>query len=64
MSDVATTCISANSITSGRAITRMPGTALFTVDPKINKQMTPTQLDTKLDNRFDDVRYYSGDLPT
>jgi hypothetical protein len=57
--DVADKCVSANNIVSGRAITRMPGTALFKVEPKIDKSMTTTVMENTWTNRFDDRNYYT-----
>lgn len=68
MADVATKCITANSIVGGRAITRIPvgraaTTQYFYVEPKINDQYTDAQLDTLLTNRFDDEGYYFTEHP-
>lgn len=61
-----TKCISANAQKSGRIVTRVPtcnaaGLTTHVRDPKIQQQGDSTQFEAKYDNRFDDVRYYSGD---
>lgn len=60
MADVAGKCISANESVSGRVVTKMPGTALFKIEPKINRQASTTTLSTKYDDKFDDKGYYCG----
>lgn len=61
MADVSTTCISGNQQISGRVVTRIPGSALYTKDPKINKQAPSAQQEAQWGTRFDEPRYYSGD---
>jgi hypothetical protein len=58
MADVSTTCISGNPQISGRVVTRIPGSALYTKDPKINKQAPSAQQEVQWGTRFDDRGYY------
>lgn len=59
MADVATKCISGNPERfGGRAVTRIPGSRLFTHNPFGDQQYTVTALETKLTNRFDERAYY------
>lgn len=58
MADVCEKCIAANSQISGRSVTKMPNTVLFKTEPKINRQMTSAQLETKYTGKFDDPTYY------
>lgn len=59
MADVATTCIAANQQICGRTVSRMPNTALFKTEPKINRQISSAELESKYDTRMDDKTYYS-----
>lgn len=58
MADCMTTCNSGNPQVSGRAVTRIPNSQLFTVEPKINKQQPSAVFETTYDNRFDNRAYY------
>jgi hypothetical protein len=61
--DVCITCFSGVDqqldVVSGRAVTRMPNTRLFKIEPKINTQMGSGLLNSKYDTRFDNPTYYS-----
>jgi len=35
--------------------------ANHTINPNVNSTITPEALETNLTDRFDDIRYYSGD---
>ena len=62
MPDAATVCYSGvdNSRTSvsGRTVSRTKNSRTFSTDPKINRQLPSSGLDTKYTTRFDDLHYY------
>ncbi len=60
MADVATTTYSSGHTpsTSGRAVSKMPGTQVFSIEPKINQQTTASGLENAYTSRFDHLGYY------
>ncbi len=64
MSDVIQPIIGGNSIKNGSIITYQNNTGEFSKrDPDVNQFVPSGTIQTRLDTRFDDVRYYSGDTP-
>ena len=53
-----TKCINANPQVSGRAVTRIPNSRLFVIEPKINKQQPSAVFEAKYDDKFDSRAYY------
>jgi hypothetical protein len=59
---VAQKVIPANAVNNGAAVTAVDRSGNYqTVDPKINRGGDASAIDTALDSRFDDPRYYTGD---
>lgn len=57
--------------TDGRAIVAFAGlkgqrsnNAIVTLNPPVTKGQSVSLIETRLDPRLDDVRYYSGDSPS
>jgi len=64
MSDVLQPIIGSNSIKNGSMVTYQSKTGENrTRDPDVNSFIPSGTLHTRLDTRFDDVRYYTGDSP-
>ena len=64
MSDVIQPIIGGNSIKNGSIIKYQNNTCEFSKrDPDVNQFVPSGTIQTRLDTRFDDVRYYSGDTP-
>jgi hypothetical protein len=65
MSDVLKPIIGSNSIKNGSIVTYQNKTGEFSKrDPDLNSFVPSGTLHARLDTRFDDVRYYTGDSPT
>ncbi len=65
MSDVIQPIIGGNSIKNGSIITYQNKTGEFSKrDPDVNQFVPSGTIQTRLDTRFDDVRYYTGDSPS
>ncbi len=58
MADCMTKCINANTQVSGRCVTRIPNSRLFTIDPKINTQVPSAVFEAMYEDRFDERAYY------
>ena len=64
MSDVIRPVITSKVIKNGTIITYQNNTGEFSKrDPDLNSFVPSGTLHARLDTRFDDVRYYSGDTP-
>tara|TARA_R110002110_G_scaffold66938_1_gene182827 strand:- start:207 stop:404 length:198 start_codon:yes stop_codon:yes gene_type:complete len=62
MSDVIKPVITGNVIKNGSIVTYQNNTGEFSKrDPDLNSHQASGTIQTNLQNRFDDVRYYSGD---
>lgn len=62
MSDVLKPVIDGNSIKNGSMVVHQTNSgATRTRDPDVNSFVPSGTMFTRLDTRFDDVRYYSGD---
>jgi hypothetical protein len=62
MSDVLQPIIGSNSIKNGSMVTYQSKTGESrTRDPDVNSFVPSGTMITRLDTRFDDVRYYTGD---
>lgn len=62
MSDVIRPVITANTIKNGSVVIYQNKTGEFSKrDPDLNQFVPSGTILTRLDERFDDVRYYSGD---
>jgi hypothetical protein len=62
MSDVIRPVITANTIKNGSVVIYQNKTGEFSKrDPDLNQFVPSGTIQTRLDERFDDVRYYSGD---
>lgn len=61
MADVAAKAISANGFNNGTVVVGVNGKTVQTYVPKVVDAPTDSELDSKYDNRLDEVRYYSGD---
>jgi hypothetical protein len=65
MSDVIRPVITTNVIKNGSVITYQNNTGAFSKrDPDVNSHQASGTIQTNLKDRFDDVRYYTGDSPT
>ena len=65
MADVAVKVISANAVVNGGAVTGVDRSGNnHTVAPDISRGGDPSALDAKYDEKFDHVRYYTGDAIT
>lgn len=62
MSDVIRPVITTNTIKNGSVVIYQNKTGEFSKrDPDLNQFIPSGTIQTRLDERFDDVRYYSGD---
>jgi len=62
MSDVLKPVITSNAIKNGAMVTYQNKTGEYSRrDPDVNQFVPSGTMFTRLDTRFDDVRYYSGD---
>jgi len=62
MSDVLKPVITSNEIKNGSMVTYTNNTGAFSKrDPDLNSFVPSGTLQTRLEDRFDDVRYYTGD---
>jgi hypothetical protein len=66
MADVITKAVPANNYNNGGLLVSNGGIDLITdnskIDPKVNKVDQINVQSGVLDSRFDDVRYYTGDI--
>jgi hypothetical protein len=64
MSDVLKPVIAVNPIKNGAIVTYQNKTGEYSRrDPDVNQFVPSGTMFTRLDTRFDDVRYYTGDTP-
>ena len=62
MSDVLRPVITSNEIKNGSMVTYQNNTGRFSKrDPDLNSFVPSGTMKTRLEDRFDDVRYYTGD---
>lgn len=62
MSDVLRPVITSNEIKNGSMVTYQNNTGSFSKrDPDLNSFVPSGTMKTRLEDRFDDVRYYTGD---
>lgn len=60
-SDIARKAVTANDIFNGSVIVHSRNTETNKLPPKVNKVTPVEQLESRYTDRWDDVRYYTGD---